>query len=40
VMCFEDLVTTSRGRADVPLIFFRPRIWRRRRDAVRPAVCL
>ena len=31
--CRDDLVTTSRGRSAVPLIFFRTRIWRRSREA-------
>src|SRR6201999_2928461 len=40
VMCFEERVTTRRGRSEVPLTFLRPRIWRRVRDATRAAVCL
>src|SRR3546814_17420112 len=35
LMCLEERVTTKRGRSFVPLIFLRPRTWRRRRDATR-----
>src|SRR3546814_19663048 len=40
LMCLEERVTTKRGRSFVPLIFLRPRTWRRRRDATRAEVCL
>src|SRR5919112_6754991 len=39
-MCFEERVTTRRGRSAVPATFLRPRTCRRRRDLTRPAVCL
>src|SRR6476469_1079360 len=40
VMCFDERVTTRRGRSAVPATFLRPRTCRRRRDLTRPAVCL
>src|SRR6476661_4426997 len=39
-MCFDERVTTRRGRSAVPDTFLRPRTCRRRRDLTRPAVCL
>src|SRR3954471_14286080 len=40
LMCFDERVTTRRGRSDVPATFLRPRTWRCRRALARDAVCL
>jgi hypothetical protein len=37
-MCRDERVTTSRGRAELPVTFFLTRRWRRAREAARAAV--